>query len=59
MCSSLFESVIITEFHTTEPYSSLDLTKVKYTINKLFLVENENVTMYFINITAPAKRTVC
>jgi hypothetical protein len=43
MSSSLLESVIITEFQATEAYSSLDLTKAKYIISRLSMVENENV----------------
>jgi hypothetical protein len=34
MRSSLLASVDVTEFHTTEAYSNLDLTEVKYRTNK-------------------------
>jgi hypothetical protein len=34
MCSSLLASVDVIEFHTTEAYSNLGLTKVKYKTNK-------------------------
>jgi hypothetical protein len=42
-CSSLLESVIVTEFQATEAYSSLDLTKAKYRISRLSMVQKENV----------------
>jgi hypothetical protein len=45
MHSSLLESVIVIEFHATEAYSSLDVTKEKYSTSKLSQVENENVPM--------------
>jgi hypothetical protein len=35
MRSSLSESVIVTEIQATEAYSSLDLTKARYSISKL------------------------
>jgi hypothetical protein len=41
--SSLLESVIVTEFQATKAYSSLYLTKAKYSISRLFMVEKENV----------------
>jgi hypothetical protein len=34
MRSSLLASVVVTEFHTTEAYSSLDLINVQYNIYK-------------------------
>jgi hypothetical protein len=40
--SSLLESVIVTAFQATEAYSSLDLTKAKYSIRRLSMVEKEN-----------------
>jgi hypothetical protein len=39
MRSSLLESVLVTEFQTTEAYSNFALTKAKYSINKLSMVE--------------------
>jgi hypothetical protein len=45
MCSSLLESVIITEFQETEACSSLDLTKAKYSIDRLSEVQKENVIL--------------
>jgi hypothetical protein len=45
MRSSLFESVVVTEFQATEAYSSLDLTKAKYSISRLPMVEKENVIL--------------
>jgi hypothetical protein len=41
MRSSLLESVIVTEFKTTEVYSSLYLTKAKYSIRRLSKVEKD------------------
>jgi hypothetical protein len=43
MRSSLLESVLVTEFQTTEAYSNFDLTKAKYSVNKLSMVEKEKV----------------
>jgi hypothetical protein len=43
MRSSLLESVLVTEFQTTEAYSNFALTKAKYSINKLSMVEKEKV----------------
>jgi hypothetical protein len=43
MCSSLLASVVVIEFQTTEAYSSLDLTKVKYKIRRQSREENEKV----------------
>jgi hypothetical protein len=37
------ESVIVTDFQATEAYSSLGLTKTKYSIIRLSVVEMENV----------------
>jgi hypothetical protein len=45
MCWSLLASVEVTESHTTEPYSNLDLTAVKYSIMRLFREEKESVTV--------------
>jgi hypothetical protein len=45
MPSSLLESVIVTEFQATDAYSSLDLTKAKYSIGRLSMVEKENVSL--------------
>jgi hypothetical protein len=42
-CSSLLESVIVTEPQATEAYSNLDLTKAKHSISRLYMIENENV----------------
>jgi hypothetical protein len=39
------ESVIVTEFQATEAYSILDLTKAKCSINRLTVVEKENVSV--------------
>jgi hypothetical protein len=46
--SRLLESVIATEFQAAEAYSSLDLTKVKSSINILSKVEKENVNVRII-----------
>jgi hypothetical protein len=43
MRSSLLESVLVTEFQTTEAYSNFALTKAKYSIHKLSMVEMEKV----------------
>jgi hypothetical protein len=43
MCSSLLESVIVTEFQAVEAYSSVDLTKAKYIISRLPVMEKEDV----------------
>lgn len=43
MPSSFLTSVLVIEFHTVEAYSSLDLTTVKYNINKLSGLEKESV----------------
>jgi hypothetical protein len=43
MRSSLLESAIVTEFQATEAYSSLDLTKAKYSTSRLSMIEKENV----------------
>jgi hypothetical protein len=43
--SSLLESLTVTEFQATEAYSSLDLTKAKYSISTLSMVEKENVSV--------------
>jgi hypothetical protein len=43
--SSLLESVVVTEFQATEAYLNLDLTKVKYSISRLSVVEKENVSV--------------
>jgi hypothetical protein len=48
MLSNLLESVIVRESQATEAYSSLDLTKAKYSISKLSMVEKENIR-YFTN----------
>jgi hypothetical protein len=45
MRSSILESVIVTEFQATEAYSSLDLTKAKYSISRLSIVEQESVSV--------------
>jgi hypothetical protein len=45
MGSNLFESVIVTEFQVTEAYSSLDVTKAKYSISRLSKMEKENVIL--------------
>jgi hypothetical protein len=45
MRSSLLESLFATESHVTEEYSTLDLTKAKYSIVILFMVEQENVIL--------------
>jgi hypothetical protein len=46
--SSLLESVIVTEFQATEAYSSLDLTKAKYSISRLYMVEKKNVNFFVV-----------
>jgi hypothetical protein len=43
--SSLLESVIVTDFQATEAYSSLDMTKAKYSISRLSMAEKENVSV--------------
>jgi hypothetical protein len=45
MRSSPLESAIITEFQATEAYFNLDLTKAKYSISRLYMVEKENVSV--------------
>jgi hypothetical protein len=41
--SRLLESVIVIEFQAAEAYSSLDLTKAKYSISRLSMAEKENI----------------
>jgi hypothetical protein len=41
----LSESVIITGGNATEAYSGLDLARVKYSINKSFMLENDNAVV--------------
>jgi hypothetical protein len=57
MRSSLFKSVMVTDFQATEAYtySSLDLTKAKYSINTLAVVENEDVIVR----TSPSNFITC
>jgi hypothetical protein len=43
MCSSLWTSVDVIEFQTTEAYSNLDLTNVKYSTYKQSKEENLRV----------------
>jgi hypothetical protein len=43
MCSSLLESVIVTEVQASEEYTSSDLTKGKYSISRQSTVEKENL----------------
>jgi hypothetical protein len=45
---SLMESLIVTEFQATEAYSSLDLTKAKYSISRLLKLEKSNVISQII-----------
>jgi hypothetical protein len=45
MSSGLLESVIVTEFQTTEALSSSDLTKANYIISRLSMVERENAIL--------------
>jgi hypothetical protein len=42
MRSSLLELIIVTEFQATGAFSSLDLTKAKYSMSRLSVVEKEN-----------------
>jgi hypothetical protein len=42
-CSSLLATVNMIEFHTTEAYSNLDLTKLEYNIYKHSREENVKV----------------
>jgi hypothetical protein len=42
MNSSLLEWIIVIEFHATGSYSSLNLTKEKYSIDEPSVVENDN-----------------
>jgi hypothetical protein len=49
MSSSFLASADIVEFHMIEAYSSLDLTTVKYSINKLSMVEKEKVVVRYNN----------
>jgi hypothetical protein len=37
--------VVVAKFGAKEAYSTLSLTEVRYSINKLFLVEKENVAI--------------
>jgi hypothetical protein len=55
MRSSLLELVIVTELQAAETYSSLDLTKAKYSISRVPMVEKENV---FIRIN-PSNFIAC
>jgi hypothetical protein len=41
----LLASVVVTEFHTVEAYSSLGRTSVKYNTSRLSRVEKEQVTV--------------
>jgi hypothetical protein len=43
MPAGFLASVIVTEFQATEVYSSLDLTKEKYNISRLSVVERKYV----------------
>jgi hypothetical protein len=43
MCSSLSASVKIKVFHATGTYSSPDLTKVKYNVRGLSVIEKEQI----------------
>jgi hypothetical protein len=45
MRSSVLESVTVTEFQAKEAYSSLELTKAKYSISRPSVVEKENVSV--------------
>jgi hypothetical protein len=45
MRSRLLESVIVTEFQATEAYSSLDLTKEKYSISKASMVQKKSLSV--------------
>jgi cyclophilin family peptidyl-prolyl cis-trans isomerase len=59
MRSSLLESVIVTEFQAAEPYPSLDLTKAKYSINRLSMVDdddNNNNSIQFFIIYVPSQQ---
>jgi hypothetical protein len=58
MRSSSSESVIVTERQATEAYSSLDLTKAKYSVSRLLKVEKENVIVQISprNFSACEKR---
>jgi hypothetical protein len=44
VCSRLLESVIVTEFQATGAYSSLELTKAKYSISRVSMLEKENIS---------------
>jgi hypothetical protein len=55
MCSSLLESVIVTEFRAAGAYSSFNLTKAKYSISRLSKVEKENV----IVLISPSNFSAC
>jgi hypothetical protein len=52
------ETIIIREFHATEAYSSLDLTKAKYRISRLSIMEKKTVIIRInpINSTASEKK---
>jgi hypothetical protein len=58
MRSGLLESVIVTEFQVKEAYSSSDLTKAKYNINRLSKIKKENVIVRISlsNFSARGKR---
>jgi hypothetical protein len=45
MRSSLLGSVNVTEFPAAEPYSNLDVTKVKYSVSRLSMVEKEDASV--------------
>jgi len=50
--SSLQASELVIEFHATEAYSNLGLTRVHYTVRRLWSEEKENVTVW-INPSSP------
>jgi hypothetical protein len=50
MRSSLFASVDVTEFQTTEAYSSLGTTMVKYNIYRHSKVEKVKLELYNVKI---------
>jgi hypothetical protein len=59
MRSSLLECVIVTEFQATEAYSSLDLTKAKYSIIDCVRLERKMLLCELAQVrSAPRNRAV-
>jgi hypothetical protein len=58
MRSSLLESVIVTEFQPAETYSSVDLTKGKYSICRLSKQEKENIVRISLVISVHVEKKI-